>query len=101
MGTRQDWISVLTLTVLWAVSMTTWGYIRRRNHHAPSLWTIPPSKLFGAFLMVALLGFDFGFLTTFKVRAFLGDLLLVLIGANFGLAAAVFAFRLVSPFKTS
>jgi hypothetical protein len=51
--------------------------------------------------MVALLGFDFGFLTTFKVRAFLGDLLLVLIGANFGLAAAVFAFRLVSPFKTS
>ena len=99
MGTRLDWLSVLTLTVLWAISTLTWGYIRRRKNRAPSLRTFPRSKRFGGFVMIALLSFDFGLLTTFWSRTFHGTLLLLLIGTNIMLATVVIAFSLLSPLK--
>ena len=100
-GTRLDWLSVLILTLLWTISTLTWGYIRRRKHHMASLGTVPWSKRFGAYLMIVFIGFDFGYLTTFWIRAFHGDLLVVLIGANIGLAAVMIGFRPLSPDKTS
>jgi hypothetical protein len=86
---------------IWAIGMLAWGYIRRRRRHSPSLRTIPLYRRFGAYLMVVLLGFDFGLLFTFGLRVLHGGLLIVLIGANIGLATVVFAFRLFSPLKTS
>jgi len=99
-GTRTDWIEILFLTLLWTIGMLTWGYIRRRKQPAATRRTIPWYKLLGVYLMTALLGFDFGVLVRFGTRALHGDHLIVLIGANIGLAAVVLGFRLLRPLST-
>ncbi len=81
--------------------MLTWGYIRRRKQHASSVRTIPWNKRFAVYLMTVLLGFDFGLVVRFGLRAFRGNLLVVLIGANVGLVIVVFGFRLLRPLNTS
>jgi hypothetical protein len=100
-GTRLDWLSVLTLTVLWAVGTLTWGYVRRWKNRAPSLRAFPRNKRFGGYFMIALASFDFGLLTTFWTRTFHGTLLLLLMGTNIILATVIIAFRLLSPLKTT
>ena len=81
--------------------MLTWGYIRRRKRHAPPLRSIPRSTRFGAYLMTALLGFDFGLLVRFGLRLLHGSLFIILVAANIGLAVVVLAFRLLRPLNTS
>ncbi len=75
--------------------MLTWGYILRRRQQAASLQTIPRNRRFGVYVMTALLGLDFGLLLRFGLRSLHGDLLIVLIGANVGLAAIILGFRLL------
>jgi hypothetical protein len=100
MGTRTDWLAVLFLTLLWTIGMLTWGYIRRRKQHAPSLRTIPRNKRFAVYLMTVFLGFDFALLSRFGLRLLHGNLLFVLIAANIGLVVVVFGFRLLRPLST-
>ncbi len=100
MGTLMDWLAVLLLASLWTTGMLTWGYVRRRKRHAPPVQTIPWNKRFGVYTMTALLGFDFGLLVRFGPRSLHGGLLIVLIGANVGLAAIVLGFRLLRPLNT-
>lgn len=97
MGTLTDWLAVLFLAAIWTIGMLTWGYIRRRKQHVPSIQTIPRGKRLGVYAVTALLGLDFALLARFGLRSLHGALLIVLIGANIGLAAIVVGFRLLRP----
>jgi hypothetical protein len=101
LGNERDWLSVVVLAIFWALSMSAAAYIRRRRRHGRTFQELPLHSRVGALLSLAFLSFDFGFLTTFWVRSFHGDFLLVLVAVNVALVGTVFAFRLLRPPITS
>jgi hypothetical protein len=101
LGNERDWLSVIVLAIFWALSMSAAAYIRRRKRHARKFREFPLRARVGALLSLVFLSFDFGFLTTFWVRSFHGDFLLILVAVNVFLIATVFAFRLLRPPITS
>ncbi len=97
MGTLSDWLSVTLCGAFWAIGMLAWGYVRRRLRRTGNPGTVPRSTRFGVYLMMALLGLDFGLMLTFGMRLLHGALLVVLVLVNAILAVVVWTFCLAAP----
>ena len=92
----MEWLRVLVLAATWAAGMLAWAYIRRRKRGV-DLRTVPWDKHLGTYVVVILLGVDFGITDRFGLRSLHGNIFLLLLGVNTGLAVLVFALRLLSP----